>query len=191
MVFEHIMLVVGFVASIEDVKKLLNLTDEDLEEENITQQKLKKQIRGSSSIALYPYLCCSDISQKKFIIGKVVKSWNRKITICPECPKLQVCDDCICETEHGSYPIEKIFNNTVECPIENVCMYCWRDNKVRIRNGCEACGHRPNWDMKFDHKEDNKFEDKEIVKTIDKYKVEKGLTGEVKIYYFLDDCIYC
>lgn len=192
MVFNTVSLVVGFIVTLEEALKLFDLTKEEYEEEgDRLGGETLKNLNRCLKAKLYNYPCCSDLNQKKFIVGKVVKTWVRKCTRCPNCEEYSLCDNCIGQTCQGYYPVDKILNEIVECPIENVCMYCWKDNKKKIETECEDCGHKPNWQMRFNCPQENKFEDQELVKWLIAYKTENGLNSDVKIYYMLDDCLSC
>jgi len=187
MPYSVVYLIVGVVVTDEQLKAIPSIETED--EDNYVAHTIKKTKNGD--IDLYVYPACSKIGGKKFIIGSIEKTWVRKLSKCAECEDDSCCNTCIGQTEYGHYDVEKILNQVVECPLKNVCMYCWRDNKKTIMKGCRACGHIPNWDMRFNTPADNKFKDKPIVKEVEKYMQKKHIEGEVKIYYAIDFCLCC
>jgi hypothetical protein len=141
MVYSKISLIVGFLVDKKQATEILDIDADDY----IVNQTLDKY--DSYKISIYNFPCCSESNQKNFIIGTSVKTWVRKCSECSECNEYGCCDNCIGQTCNGYYPVNDILNNPTECPTENVCMYCWKDNKKKIDGACEDCGHKPNWNM--------------------------------------------
>lgn len=194
MVFEHVYMVVGVIVSLKTAKRLMGMRRRDPNYNDafyVGEFKSSLYTYNGTSLKLFQFPCCSDSNQTCFILGKKVKSWVRFITTCPKCEEYSLCDDCIGQTEFGYYDVQKILDGPVECPIENTCMYCWRDNRKPITNKCVACGHKPNWQMRFNWPQENKFEHQPIVEALEAFMEDKKIEGEVKIYYMLDDCLSC
>lgn len=185
MVFSNISLIVGVVLDKVTVMKLLGLRDD--EGDLIPFQVLNERL----GITLYPFPCCSKSGGDKFIIGIPVKTWVRKISRCQECRDGSHCDSCIGETCQGKYPVERILDYPTKCPIKNVCMYCWRDNRAPITDVCIDCGHKPNWNMRFNHYQANRFTEQGVVKKVNRFLKKYNITRTPKIYYMLDDCLSC
>ncbi len=182
MVYNKVHLVVGVVVNIDFAMKCLNIYDEDVFLNDIYYGTplVFKDPENNLDIMLYKYACCSEIGYENYVIGIMVKSWERTNVSCDKCEGFYACNTCLGTTDNGYYDVEMILNDVVTVPSDNVCYHCWRDNGNNIQK-CIECGQVPQI----------KFEDTCIVKALHNFIESNSIDGEVSIICMINDCLSC
>lgn len=188
MVFQQLEIILGVIINTDDLKLLSKEFDEDdygsyvrSFSGNIPQLPKKSQ--------LYDFPCCSNLSQEIYILGYSMHTYDRKFTKCDYCPKKYfVCDICIGETTNGYYDVETILNMPTEVNPENLCLYCFFDNKQKINTACHNCNKLPFNDISpLNYLKLYIKQYTQLNRFLKKYKLER----HIKFYYMLDDCLSC
>lgn len=130
---------------------------------------------------IYYPSCCSEVRHKKYFIGICVKAYDRLYVKCNNnCTNFAYCDDCIGQTENGSYNVHEIFDNITEINPENICKWCNNDNKEYGK--CKFCDNDNFTEKKF-----KLVRKKEVDTDIREFHKDK-IYG---YFYFLNYCPSC
>ena len=151
---------------------------------NIYEQIDEINSNLSTPFQVFFYPCCSNLNQNRFILGYEIRRYHRYLSTCDKCPKrFQVCDECFNKTENGSYDMQHIFDNVVTLDADNVCRFCFSDNREKIGYSCKVCNYP----------QGNKTQTHPALARA--YRVIKKFIPvdqkSIKIYLLMDDCISC
>jgi hypothetical protein len=144
-------------------------------------------IKRYTNIRIVNYPCHSNLSYKRFIIGRKLKSIKRLHMHCDQCTSYNKsysnCDTCFGMTEHGHYDVYKIYNQVVTLENRDVslCKWCLYD-KCTDAHSCPRCRYET-------------FEHNAVYET-DKFEVDRRLQPwfeamDMQVVYCLDDCTSC
>jgi len=199
MVYTKLFIVVGVIVSKSEIKSMLKITNTD----DIPYYYIHDDIE------IFRFQCCSDSSNKKFLIGIKLHTYYRKYINCNNCGANSVCDKCIGYTNNGYYDVQTILNQPTKVNIRNVCMNCYADtkhdlgsreqtceivNNLFIDDGedaykrkCKVCNCTPSG---YRSPEDTlEFHCSEYSR-VKKY-VKNSINRTPKLYYMIDDCLSC
>jgi hypothetical protein len=210
MVYTHIHIVVGQIFTFDEIEDITGLDMTSNTKYYCSEFKV-----GKRKLDMIIYPCCSDLGSECFILGRVVKIYNRTnkkcgIHMCEKtvkgkcvcdspyssipniCGNYYICKSCLGDTENGYYDVEGILNNAVEINFKHICNECNHDNRKNIytkSRSCSLCKTKMNTVQNISDNKSYKSVHKDIRKFIGKYK--KNYTPYVKFYYMLDDCLAC
>lgn len=188
MVFQNVLIVAGFRLSRKDItefikfilKKTENKIPEDVDARLLSYTiDMDDVLDRFKEMKIFIPPCCAEYNE--FVVGFLIKKYIRLDIKCDKCKDFTCCKKCIGMTENGFYDIDSMFKDLTTINVENICKWCWNDERDSIKDKCSKC--------KFD---------KDLSEIINKRKIAvderiRGFFGEKKMEYFsiLDDCIYC
>ena len=214
MVYTTVRVVLGFVINKTELLELLEIEMEG-EDDNLMNydiEKLFDDMGYDKNINLYRFPCCSESSDKLFIIGIERHKYYRQPVRCDDCKEYTVCDRCIGHTNNGYYDVCAIFEKPIEVNVRHVCPWCFHDNKQDLngpqitslvvdgkfqpndykpsdRKQCTVCTGRPN---EYRCPEDYmKFHSSHFYTRLNSIQKDYGLKKSIQLYYVLNDCLSC
>lgn len=87
-------------------------------------------------ISIHRPVCCS--TSKDYIIGRVVKEYEREDKRCKDCDKYTLCDRCIGYVKGGWFDIDDIFEHMTKIDDNRVCNHCYKIHDKTFTR-CKEC----------------------------------------------------
>jgi hypothetical protein len=203
MVFTKVMVLKGYLLSIDEVFQLLEYLQNYMidagkyykcliiDPPNIKNKKewlienlyeLNNAVFSRfKKIQLYTPPCCSKMCQEYYVLGHCVKIYRRLDVQCEKCTNYFCCDTCLGQTENGFYDMNKLFNEIVEVNEKHVCGWCNNDKKDELNN-CKFCNCQKLVEDGMTKRFDNFIDSR-----LNKWASDKS----IKYYYMLNDCLSC
>lgn len=194
MVYTFIEIIYGTVVSRQDLLKYFYpfLTGESIED--ITNDVHEECIEFnrdvfSHGVEIFNYPCCSELNDKQWIVGIVMRKYHRQYQDCEsseKCNGYNHSSECLGMTENGFYDVDKILNNVVHIPEGQICYNCYNDNK-EIVSQCKSCKYTICKSSGIDWV---------VMSGLKKCKMSKELLIEFgklpkNFIYRVDDCLNC
>jgi hypothetical protein len=87
-------------------------------------------------IKIFWPVCCS--TSKDYIIGRVVREYEREDKRCKDCDKYTLCDRCIGYVKGGWFDIDDIFEHMTKIDDDRVCNHCYKIHDQKFTR-CKEC----------------------------------------------------
>ena len=125
----------------------------------------------------------------KYILGTIVKRYNRIAVSCDKCKEYSCCNHCIGLTDNGWYDVSRICYHIVPISKSQICQYCSNDQKtVLFPKKVTDKKVADKTDKKVTDKTDKKVTDKKVA---DKKVADKKVTDKKVKNEYSKSCKYC